>query len=372
MPLALITGASTGIGRATTLRLAAGGWTVLAGVRSSAAGEALTGEASSGRVHAIELDVTDPEQVAAAAQTVSESRSASVPGGLDALVNNAGIGVGGPLESCSIADLRMQLEVNVVGQIAVTQALLPALRRARGRIVLISSIGGRVAMPFNAPYAASKYALEAIGDALRGRAARARVSQCRSSSPDRSRHRSGGRTRRRRNADHPAGARGRVRPRDMRRSRGARRKPRAAESRPEQVAATIETALSSRRRRSPLPDRPDAAAMLLAKRSCPPTCSTGHPPLAGRRSRGYGGRRVDGEPREQAGGRGLGLEHARARILEGQRSPAPGEQIEALAVQRVRLAASRAFSAASVVERRVMIERVEREHPLQVDRVVLR
>jgi NAD(P)-dependent dehydrogenase (short-subunit alcohol dehydrogenase family) len=163
VPIVLITGASTGIGRATALRLAASGWTVLAGVRKVADGEALR-DAGGERVLAVELDVTDAAQIAQAAERVSET----APGGLDALVNNAGIGIGGPLELVSPEDLRMQFEVNVFGQVAVTRALLPALRAARGRIVLISSVGGRVAVPFNAPYAASKHAIEAIGDALRG------------------------------------------------------------------------------------------------------------------------------------------------------------------------------------------------------------
>jgi NAD(P)-dependent dehydrogenase (short-subunit alcohol dehydrogenase family) len=90
------------------------------------------------------------------------------PNGLDALVNNAGIGIGGPLELVSATDLRRQFEVNVFGHVDVIRASLPALRRARGRIVLVSSVGGRVALPFTAPYGASKHALEAIGDALRG------------------------------------------------------------------------------------------------------------------------------------------------------------------------------------------------------------
>jgi NAD(P)-dependent dehydrogenase (short-subunit alcohol dehydrogenase family) len=171
MPTALITGASTGIGRATTLRLAAGGWTVFAGVRDPAAGERLLAEAVAGQVIPLTLDVTDAGQIEQARALVQEqtARAAAPPGGrLDALVNNAGIGVGGPLELLSLEDLRMQFEVNVFGQVAVTRALLPALRAARGRIVLLSSIGGRVSVPFNGPYAASKHAIEALGDALRG------------------------------------------------------------------------------------------------------------------------------------------------------------------------------------------------------------
>jgi NAD(P)-dependent dehydrogenase (short-subunit alcohol dehydrogenase family) len=169
--LALITGASTGIGRASTLRLAGKGWTVLAGVRDPAVGERLLAEAAPpGRVIPLQLEVTDPVQIAQAVARVDEESAgggASVGGALDALVNNAGIGVGGPLELISQEDLRRQFDVNVLAQVAVTQALLPALRRAHGRIVFVSSIGGRVAMAFTAPYAASKHALEAFGDALR-------------------------------------------------------------------------------------------------------------------------------------------------------------------------------------------------------------
>lgn len=169
MPTALITGASTGIGQATALRLAGSGWTVLAGVRNSADGERLVQEAGSERMQPLELDVTDEGQIAAAATRVAELTGAagSGPGRLDALINNAGIGFGGPLELIPMDDLRTQFDVNVLGQIAVTQAVLPALRAAHGRIVFISSVGGRVAMAFTAPYAASKHAIEAIGDALR-------------------------------------------------------------------------------------------------------------------------------------------------------------------------------------------------------------
>jgi NAD(P)-dependent dehydrogenase (short-subunit alcohol dehydrogenase family) len=169
--LALVTGASSGIGRATSLRLAASGWTVLAGVRDPAAGERLEADASAGsagRLTAVSLDVTDPEQVAAAGERVAEQASAATRGsGLDALVNNAGVAVAGPLELVPEEDLRRQFEVNVLAQVAVTRALLPALRLARGRIAFVSSIGGRVAVPYNGPYAASKHALEALADALR-------------------------------------------------------------------------------------------------------------------------------------------------------------------------------------------------------------
>jgi NAD(P)-dependent dehydrogenase (short-subunit alcohol dehydrogenase family) len=163
VPTALISGASTGIGRATALRLAASGWTVLAGVRKPADGESLR-SAGGERMLPLELDVTDRTQIESAAERVAEI----APGGLNALVNNAGIGIGGPLELISEASLRAQFDVNVFGQVAVTRALLPALRRARGRIVIVSSVGGRVALPLSAPYGASKHALEAIGDALRG------------------------------------------------------------------------------------------------------------------------------------------------------------------------------------------------------------
>jgi NAD(P)-dependent dehydrogenase (short-subunit alcohol dehydrogenase family) len=169
MPIALITGASTGIGEATALRLARSGWTVLAGVRGEDAGARLTAQAPSGRIEPVTLDVTNFEQIRKAAGRVSElgGGGESSPGRLDALINNAGIGYGGPLELLHPDDLRKQFDVNVLGQVAVTQALLPALRAAHGRILFMSSVGGRVAMAFTAPYAASKHAIEAIGDALR-------------------------------------------------------------------------------------------------------------------------------------------------------------------------------------------------------------
>jgi len=163
VPTVLITGASTGIGRATALRLARAGWTVLAGIRGEEAGARLAAEAPEGRVEPLRLDVTDEQQIAAAREVVE----AGGQGRLDALVNNAGVGVGGPLELLTTDELRGQFEVNVFGQVALTRELLPSLRRARGRIVFVSSIGGLVVMPFTAPYGASKHAIEAIADSLR-------------------------------------------------------------------------------------------------------------------------------------------------------------------------------------------------------------
>jgi NAD(P)-dependent dehydrogenase (short-subunit alcohol dehydrogenase family) len=160
---AVVTGASSGIGAACALGLDRLGFRVFAGVRRAADGAALQRRASS-LLTAVALDVTDAASVAGAARTV-----AAVAGerGLAGLVNNAGIAVPGPLEFLLLADLRRQLEVNVVGQIAVTQALLPLLRAGGGRIVNIGSIGGRMATPFLGAYAASKFALEALTDALR-------------------------------------------------------------------------------------------------------------------------------------------------------------------------------------------------------------
>ena len=163
MPTALITGASSGIGRASALRLSRAGWKVLAGVRGEKVGEELAAEAPGGRIEPLRLDVTSDEQIAAARALVDDGGS----GRLDALVNNAGVGAGGPLEILSTDELRSQFEVNVFGPVALTRALLPALRRARGRIVFISSIGGKVVLPYTAPYGASKHAIEAIADSLR-------------------------------------------------------------------------------------------------------------------------------------------------------------------------------------------------------------
>jgi NAD(P)-dependent dehydrogenase (short-subunit alcohol dehydrogenase family) len=158
MPSVLITGAGRGIGRATAVKLAAAGWDVIAGVRDAAAPPA-PAAGSAGSITPVVFDVTSAEDVAALGDRVPER--------LDGLVNNAGIVVGGPVEALALDDLRRQLEVNVVAQVAVTQALLPRLRAARGRIVLVSSVSGRVGTPFTGAYNASKFAIEAIGDALR-------------------------------------------------------------------------------------------------------------------------------------------------------------------------------------------------------------
>jgi NAD(P)-dependent dehydrogenase (short-subunit alcohol dehydrogenase family) len=147
---ALVTGASSGIGEACALRLVRNGWRVVAGVRRE-------GDAPEGTEEVL-LDVTDEEQVRAVADHVDE---------LHGLVNNAGIAIALPLEFVPLDELRRQLDVNVVGQIAVTQALLPHLRRTRGNVVFVGSIAGRSALPFLGPYAASKHALEAVADSLR-------------------------------------------------------------------------------------------------------------------------------------------------------------------------------------------------------------
>jgi NAD(P)-dependent dehydrogenase (short-subunit alcohol dehydrogenase family) len=159
----LVTGASTGIGRATALRLDGSGWRVFAGVRKEADAEGLRQVASPSLVPVI-LDVTDSAQIAAAAVQIERESDGE---GLDGLVNNAGVAVPGPLETIPLEDLRHQLEVNLVAYVAVTQAMLPQIRRAEGRIVFLASIGGRIAFPFGGPYHASKFATEAIGDVFR-------------------------------------------------------------------------------------------------------------------------------------------------------------------------------------------------------------
>lgn len=157
----LVTGASTGIGQAIVERLAADGTHVFAAVRD------LSTVDDHPNVTAVRLDVTSAEEAKAAADTV---RDVLGDRRLRGVVNNAGIGVGGPLEFIDLDEVRRQLEVNLIGQIAVTQAFLPILRDQGvddPRIVFTSSIGGRVASPFVGPYAASKHALNGMAESLR-------------------------------------------------------------------------------------------------------------------------------------------------------------------------------------------------------------
>jgi NAD(P)-dependent dehydrogenase (short-subunit alcohol dehydrogenase family) len=162
-PAVLITGTSTGIGAACALDLDRRGYHVFAGVRKPADGEKLCMQASE-RLRPVILDVTDAATIRAAVDLVSEFVGET---GLAGLVNNAGILVPGPLELVPTSRFREQLEVNVLGTHAVTQAFLPLVRAARGRIVIIGSISGKVAPPYLGAYAASKHALEALCDALR-------------------------------------------------------------------------------------------------------------------------------------------------------------------------------------------------------------
>ena len=159
----VVTGASTGIGAACARYLEERGFRVFAGVRKQADAERIAALASS-RLEPLILDVTEAESIAGAARTVE---AALQDAGLAGLVNNAGITLDVPLECVEIGALRRQLEVNSIAPVAVTQAFLPLLRRARGRVVNVSSVNGRVASPFSGPYCMSKFALEAFTDCLR-------------------------------------------------------------------------------------------------------------------------------------------------------------------------------------------------------------
>ena len=165
----LVTGSSSGIGRATALRLAAAGQHVYAGVRKPADGDRLVRSAAGegGEITPLILDVTEPGHIAAAASAIDEHTASAGLAGLDGLVNNAGYGLACPSELVPLDAFRRQLDVNVTGQLAVTQAMLPALRRARGRIVMVSTIGVRFSPPFAGPLDAAKAALTALGEALR-------------------------------------------------------------------------------------------------------------------------------------------------------------------------------------------------------------
>jgi len=154
----LVTGASSGIGAASVEALVEEGWRVFAGMHDpgDAAGISASGAAE------IPLDITSPDSVAAAVEVVAREA-----GGLDALVNNAGIPGAGPVETVPVETFRAVIETNLIGQFAVTQAFLPAIRAARGRVVFVSSLGGRVAFPYASPYHASKWGLEGLAESLR-------------------------------------------------------------------------------------------------------------------------------------------------------------------------------------------------------------
>jgi NAD(P)-dependent dehydrogenase (short-subunit alcohol dehydrogenase family) len=153
--LAVVTGASTGMGRSAALELARRGFHVLAGVRRDSDADAIR----SPGVEPVILDITKPEHV--------EALAARVGPALHALVNNAGIQVNAPVEALPLDQWRWTFEVNLFGHVAVTQALLPALLRGQGRVINISSVGGKAAMPTYGAYAGTKFALEAVSDSLR-------------------------------------------------------------------------------------------------------------------------------------------------------------------------------------------------------------
>lgn len=159
----LVTGASTGIGHACTVRLDRLGYSVFAGVRRPEDGIRLQAAASS-RLVPIQLDVTKPSEIAAAAARIAEAVGGQ---GLAGLINNAGVAGGGPIEFVPVDAVRQMFEVNVFGLLAVTQACLPMLRTARGRVINIGSIAGKAVSPMVVPYGMSKHAVEALTDGLR-------------------------------------------------------------------------------------------------------------------------------------------------------------------------------------------------------------
>lgn len=158
--LAVVTGASTGIGRATAQRLAADGFHVLAGVRKASDGDRIR----TAGIEPVILDITDQADIDALAEhALNDPQSRP----LSALINNAGIAINAPIEVLTMTDWRTQFDVSVFGQIALTKALFPALLKSQGRIVNITSVGGRVAMANYGAYSAAKFAMEAVSDSLR-------------------------------------------------------------------------------------------------------------------------------------------------------------------------------------------------------------
>lgn len=165
LKIAVVTGATDGLGRATALMLAANGYRVFGGGRNASKLASLQSEASQRQLPltALEMDVTSDESVGRAIETI---RSAAVP--IDILINNAGIGFVAPMEEISLADLRRQYETNVFGVVRVTQQVLPVMRaQGCGRIVNMSSVAGKVSSPLFGAYSSSKFALESISDAWR-------------------------------------------------------------------------------------------------------------------------------------------------------------------------------------------------------------
>lgn len=156
MPSVLVTGAGRGIGLAITEHLSGQGWDVYATARSDAA---LRGLDRLPHVHAVQLDITDRSAIA--------DLPGHLPVELNAVVNNAGVLVNGPVEGLTLDDLSRQLDINVTAQIGVTQAVLPKLREARGRVLFMSSVSGLITTPGTGAYSASKYAIESLADALR-------------------------------------------------------------------------------------------------------------------------------------------------------------------------------------------------------------
>jgi NAD(P)-dependent dehydrogenase (short-subunit alcohol dehydrogenase family) len=161
----LITGATSGIGRAAALHFAAGGHRVIATGRNPDALASLERDAPGERLVALKLDVTDPTSIEAV-----RARVADITGGeaVDVLINNAGYGLSAPITEVDPGDLRHQFETNVFGLVAVTRAFVPAMQARRaGTVINVSSVAGRVSFPFFGPYTASKHAVEAISDSLR-------------------------------------------------------------------------------------------------------------------------------------------------------------------------------------------------------------
>jgi NAD(P)-dependent dehydrogenase (short-subunit alcohol dehydrogenase family) len=163
MKSVVVTGASTGIGRACALALDCNGFRVFAGVRKDADGSALRAVASPA-LTPVHIDVTDPASIAAMVERVSTAVGGT---GLDGLVNNAGTTLPCPIEYLALGGFRRQLEVNLIGPLAVTQALLPLLRQGQGRVVNVTSAAGRAGVPFMAPYVAAKHGLEGLSDVMR-------------------------------------------------------------------------------------------------------------------------------------------------------------------------------------------------------------